>query len=90
MRHHAVVVHKDKETREIKTYTRLDGLGAEMALPDFISLMAEKFGSPAMTMTRAMLLKKLQDAAHAAIMDMKMATKEVAAINLEPKPRPGG
>lgn len=79
-----VVVFKDQKSREIRTYINLEGHGAAMEVQDFIHRVAELYGSPATTLTRAGLLAGLQAAADRAIYEMKAATKEVAAVNLEP------
>lgn len=85
MNNSVVVVHKDRKSREIKTYVDVEGHGAAMSLQDFISLLVEHYGSPATTMTRAGLLDGLQRAMDLALYEMKSKTKEVAAINMEPK-----
>lgn len=80
-----VIVFKDKNTREIKTYVNLDGHGAEVTVSDFVSLLCERFGNPATTLTRAALLSKMQKSCEQVIFEMKNQTREVAGINLEPK-----
>lgn len=80
-----VIVFKDIQSREIRTYVHLDGHGAEMTVTDFVSRVAELYGSPALTLTRAGLLAGLQAAAAQTIYEMKSATKEVAAVNLSPE-----
>lgn len=80
-----VIVFKDKKSREIRTFVNLEGHGAGMELEAFIDLVAELYGSPATTMTRAGFLKSLQDAAARAVRQMKSQTREVAAVTLEAK-----
>lgn len=82
-----VVVFKDQLSRQIHTYVNLEGHGARMSIEDFISLVAELYGSPATTLTKKGLLQKLQSASEQAIYQMKSKTLAVAAINLEPVPQ---
>lgn len=79
-----VIVYKDKKTREIRTFVHLEGHGARMSVQDFVSLVAELYGSPATTMTKKTFLSRLLTASDSAIYKMKAQTKEVAAVNLEP------
>lgn len=79
-----VIVFKDKKSRQIKTFVNLEGHGAEMPIQDFISVLCERFGSPATTLTRAALLSKMQTSCDQVIFEMKNQTREVAGINLEP------
>lgn len=80
-----VIVIKDTKTRQIHTFVNLEGFGARVSIPDFISLVAEYYGSPATTMTRKGFLAGLQAAAEKAVYHMKGETKAVAAVNLEPE-----
>ena len=80
--HEKVVVFRDRHERKIHTYVNHCGHGANMDLKDFISLVAELYGSPATTMTRSGLLEGLQEAAAKAIHHMKAQTREVAALNI--------
>lgn len=81
----SVVIFKDKNTREILTYVNFDGHGASMDIKQFVLLVSELYGSPTSTMTRKRFAEKLMIATDQAIRHMKHATKEIAAINLEPK-----
>lgn len=85
MSQQVIVVFKDKRSREIKTYVNLDGHGAQATVEDFISLIAELYGSPVSTLTKAGFQKRLLQASEQAIRHLKAQTKEVAAVNLEPK-----
>jgi hypothetical protein len=80
-----VIVFKDNKSREIHTYVSLEGHGARMDVKDFISLVSELYGSPAFTFSKQGLLEGLLEASDQAIFQMKSQTREVAAINLEPK-----
>lgn len=80
-----VVVFKDKRSREIKTYVNLTGHGAQMSAEDFIKLVAERFGNPALTFTNKSLTEGLLTASAEAIRHMKAQTLEVAAMTIEPK-----
>lgn len=80
-----VIVYKDKASREIHTFVHLAGHGARVELSQFISLLAEAYGSPTLTMTRKGLLEGLQEACEAVVLDMKRKTVGVAAVNLEPE-----
>lgn len=80
-----VIVYKDKKAREVQTFVNLDGMGAKVSIHDFLSKICEMYGSPMTTMKRKTHLEKLLACANEVIYDMKMQTREVAAINLEPK-----
>lgn len=81
------IVFKDKKSREIKTYVNLEGHGASMEITQFISLVAELYGSPASTMRKKTFLDRLNLATHQAIMEMKSQTREIAALSIEPAPK---
>lgn len=78
-----VVVFKDKKSREIQTFVNIEGHGARLELSQFMSLVAENYGSPVSTITRKGLLDGLLTAAQKATHQMKSKTREVAAVNLE-------
>jgi hypothetical protein len=83
-----VIVFRDKKAREIRTYINLEGHGASMPLEDFVSLMCELYGPVWSTMSAASLAAGMQEAAQAAVRQMKKQTGQVAAINMEPAPQP--
>lgn len=80
----AVIVFKDKKSRQVLTYVNIDGHGAQVSIEDFVSLLAETYGSPATTFTKKAFAKALQDAAEQVVRQMKSQTKEIAAVSLEP------
>jgi hypothetical protein len=82
-----VIVVRDKKAREIRAFVNLDSIGAQASVEDFMRLVAEFYGSPATTMTRAGHEEALQAAALQAISHMKRQTTQVAAVNLEPAPK---
>jgi hypothetical protein len=82
MKYEKVVVHKNRQTGDIETYVNIDGHGARCDLDDFMRLVADIYGSPAMTMTKKGHVQKMQAASQQAIREMKKKTREVAAMNV--------
>lgn len=84
MENEIVVIFKDKKSRQIQTYVNLSGHGAKVSIEDFLKLVCEAYGSPATTIKRQTHLEKILDASQVVIREMKIKTREVAAINMEP------
>lgn len=88
MENEMVVIFKDKKSRQIQTYVNLDGHGAKVSIEDFIGLLCEYYGSPASTFKIKTHLQRLLDASELVVKEMKLKTREVAAINMEPSIKP--
>lgn len=88
MENEMIVIFKDKKSRQIQTYVNLDGHGAKVSIEDFIGLLCEYYGSPASTFKRKTHLQRLLDASELVVKEMKLKTREVAAINMEPAIKP--
>lgn len=70
---HAVVVSKKWNNPEIRVSVTSVEQAMETSLPDFLAALVEAAGSPAATITKAQLLKKLTAAAGVVIEEMKAA-----------------
>jgi hypothetical protein len=76
-----VIIHKDAASREIQTYVGCDGHGARMDLGEFLELVADLYGSPFATLTKASHLAQLKRAAGLACEQLKAKTAAVAALS---------
>lgn len=74
-----VIVFKDRKLRSIETYMNLEGHGARVEIGEFISLLAEAYGNPTMTVTKKGHEDRLKVACAAVIRQMKQQTREIAA-----------
>ena len=72
-----VVVSRKWTDVQIRAFVTDDAVGAEMMLDDFVKALAAEVGNPALLMTRAQLLEKLQKASVVAQWELKDATKFV-------------
>lgn len=68
----------------IKAYKLFDDeIGAEMLKEDYISALAEAFGSPTFVLTKSQFLERLKKAADQVQMKMQEATVSVAGVKVK-------
>jgi hypothetical protein len=69
-----VIVSRKWKEPEITTFVDVEQVGSSISLDDYLISLTEEIGNPTMIVSKAALLKRLQDASSVVVIELKKTT----------------
>ena len=69
-----VIVSRKWKQPEITTFVDVEQVGSSISLDDYLISLTEEIGNPTMIVSKAALLKRLQDASSVVVIELKKTT----------------
>ena len=69
-----VIVSRKWKQPEVTTFVDVEQVGSSITLDDYLISLTEEIGNPTMIVSKAALLKRLQDASSVVVIELKKTT----------------
>ena len=69
-----VIVSRKWKQPEVTTFVDVEQVGSSISLDDYLISLTEEIGNPTMIVSKAALLKRLQDASSVVVIELKKTT----------------
>ena len=69
-----VIVSRKWKQPEVTTFVDVEQVGSSISLDDYLISLTEEIGNPTMIVSKAALLKRLQDASSVIVIELKKTT----------------